>query len=40
METSELLGDSEYLLAGINIAAQNIVGIIVFFLGLALGRLI
>jgi CrcB protein len=40
LETSDLIGDSEYLLAGLNVAGQNVIGVVAFFLGLALGRLI
>jgi fluoride exporter len=39
-ETSEYLRDSQWALAICNIAAQNILGIVVFFAGLFLGRLL
>jgi len=39
-ETGQLLADSEWLLAGGNILLQNTLGIAVFFLGLAAGRLV
>lgn len=39
-ETGQLLAESEWLLAGGNILLQNALGIIVFFLGLATGRLV
>jgi fluoride exporter len=37
-ETSALLRDSEWLLAGGNIIANNLVGVIFLFLGLIVGR--
>lgn len=37
-ETTQLMGDSEWLLAGGNMLLHNVVGIAVFLLGLALGR--
>jgi fluoride exporter len=38
-ETGELLRDSEWLLAMGNILGQNVLGLILLFLGLAVGRL-
>lgn len=38
-ETQDLLGDSQYALAALNIFAQNTVGIAFVFLGLFAGRL-
>ena len=37
-ETQDLLGDSQYTLAALNIFAQNAVGIAFVFLGLFAGR--
>lgn len=37
-ETSEQLRDSEWLLAGANLAAHNIIGIVLLVLGIAVGR--
>ncbi len=39
-ETGQLLADSEWLLAGANMVLQNVLGIVVFFLGLAVGRVV
>jgi len=39
-ETGQLLADSEWFLAGGNILLQNALGIIAFFLGLSVGRLV
>lgn len=39
-ETSALMGDGEWLLAFANVAANNVIGIPLVFLGLALGRLL
>lgn len=39
-ETGELMRDSQWALAFVNIALQNITGIIFLFIGLAIGRLI
>lgn len=38
-ETTQLMRDSEWLLAGANLATQNILGILFIVLGSALGRL-
>ena len=37
-ETGQLLADSQWLLAGGNVLLQNVLGLAVFFLGLAVGR--
>ena len=37
-ETGQLLMDSQWLIAGVNVLVQNAVGIAVFLLGLAVGR--
>lgn len=39
-ETSQLLADSEWLLAGGDLLGQNVGGIVAFFLGMAAGRLV
>ena len=39
-ETTTLIRDSEWLLAAGNILAQNIIGILFLFIGIALGRLL
>jgi fluoride exporter len=39
-ETGALLRESEWLLAAGNVAAQNVIGIVFLFLGMALGRLV
>jgi len=39
-ETSQLLRDSQWLIAMGNLMAQNLIGIAIFFLGLFLGRLL
>jgi fluoride exporter len=39
-ETLELLKDSEWLLAGLNMIGQNVLGLIGLFLGWTLGRMI
>ncbi len=38
-ETGQLMRDSEWLLAGVNLTVQTIGGIICFFVGLMLGKL-
>lgn len=37
-ETGQMLRDSQWLLAGVNIVLQNVCGIALFFAGLAAGR--
>ena len=37
-ETAQLMRDAEWLLAGANVAGQNVCGVVCLFLGLALGR--
>jgi CrcB protein len=37
-ETAQLMRDAEWLLAGVNVVSQNVCGIALLFLGLALGR--
>ena len=39
-ETGQLIADREYLLAGGNLALQNVVGIGAFFGGMAVGRML
>ena len=37
-ETSAMLRDAEWMLAAANALAQNVLGVVAFFLGVALGR--
>jgi CrcB protein len=37
-ETNVLFADSEWIVAGLNVLAQNVVGLLAMFLGLAVGR--
>ena len=39
-ETMELLKDSEWLLAGLNMVGQNVLGLVGLFLGWTLGRMV
>ena len=39
-ETAAMLRDSEWLLAFANFAAQNVLGLALMFIGMALGRLL
>jgi len=39
-ETSAMLRDTEWALAAANLAAQNVLGVVFVFLGVALGRLL
>ncbi len=37
LETGELMRNGEWMLAGVNMAVQNLVGVVMFFAGLAAG---
>lgn len=39
-ETAALVEDSQWLLAAVNVLAQNVLGILLVFVGFALGRLL
>lgn len=39
-ETGQLMQDGQYLLAGVNLAGQNVLGILFFFAGLAVGKML
>ena len=39
-ETGAMARDGEYLLAAVNLSAQNVLGVVALFIGLALGALI
>jgi fluoride exporter len=39
-ETSQLIRDAEWLLAGVNVVGQNVCGVLFLVLGIALGRII
>lgn len=40
LETGQLIRDSQLMMAMMNLMAQNVIGIICLFIGMALGRLI
>ena len=38
-ETSQMLDDSEWLLAAVNLLAQNVLGVVLVLVGIAVGRI-